>query len=64
METMDANQLWKLEYCNDADFTKVGDPKPTKTTLKEVPFIKNNPNMNKIENGEPKDEGEKYMTEK
>ena len=40
MEEMNADELWKLEYCNDADLSK---SKPTKTTIKEVPFLKNNP---------------------
>ena len=41
MEIMDCSDLWKLEYCNDNDLIKGGAP--TKTTIKEVPFIRNNP---------------------
>jgi hypothetical protein len=54
--------LWKLEYCNDTDLSK---SKPTKTTIKEVPFLKNNPHLLKVE--EESKEGNndgKYMTEK
>jgi len=38
MEMMDVSELWRLEYCNDADLNK---NKPTKIPIKEVPFIKN-----------------------
>ena len=63
MEAMDANQLWKLEYCSENDFSKT---KPTKITIKEVPFIKNNPHLSKMEGVEPKegDNDGKYMTDK
>ena len=37
---MDVSELWKLEFCNDNDLNK---DKPTKTTLKEVSFLKNAP---------------------
>ena len=59
---MDADQLWKLEYCNDNDLNK---QKATKTTIKEVPFLKNNPHVNKLqeESKEGNNDG-KYMTEK
>lgn len=40
MEMMDCSDLWKLEYCNDADLNSAGQP--TKTAIKEVPFIRNN----------------------
>lgn len=41
MEAMDVTDLWKLEYVNDQDMLAFGQPK--RKTIKEVPFIKNNP---------------------
>ena len=32
MEMMDVSELWRLEYCNDADLNK---NKPTKLTIKD-----------------------------
>lgn len=48
MELMDCSDLWQLEYCNDADLAKNGQP--TKTAIKEVPYIRNNPRANGFNN--------------
>lgn len=39
---MDVSQLWKLEYCNDADLNKNN---PIKLSIKETPFMNNNPRI-------------------
>jgi hypothetical protein len=46
LEMMTVEDLWKLEYCNDQDF---GNTKPTRTTIKEVSFIKNNPKLQEVD---------------
>ena len=43
---MDVSELWRLEYCNDADLNK---NKPIKIAIKETPFMKNNPRALKTE---------------
>ena len=35
------SELWKLEFINDAVLLQRGQPK--RRTIKEVPYIKNNP---------------------
>lgn len=42
LEMMDVSQLWKLEYCNDADLNKNN---PIKLSIKETPFMNNNPRI-------------------
>lgn len=46
MEMMDVSELWKLEYCNDADLNKYN---PIKMSLKETAFMKNNNRVQKSE---------------
>ena len=46
MEMMDVSELWKLEYCNDADLNKHN---PIKMSLKETAFMKNNTRVQKSE---------------
>ena len=43
MEMMDTDQLWKLEYSCDEELYNKSDGKPTKSTIREVSFITNNP---------------------
>jgi hypothetical protein len=46
MEMMDVSELWKLEYCNDADLNKHN---PIKISLKETAYMKNNARIQKSE---------------
>jgi hypothetical protein len=46
MEMMDVSELWKLEYCNDADLNKQN---PIKISIKETAFMKNNTRTQKTE---------------
>lgn len=41
MEAMDTTDLWKLEYVCDQDMLAYGHPK--RKTIREVPFVQNNP---------------------